>query len=246
MITILPFEKEWYSLKGVEKVEYVGSPLATEVHPSSTKADFCKRHNLDCNRPIVTLLPGSRRKEVSRILPHMLEACRKVTATRPEVQFIVAAASEERGRLIKELAGDDLRIVVGETYDVLNAADAAAVTSGTATLEAAIIGTPMVVVYKTSSLNYSLLRPLISVEHFGLVNLIAGKRIARELIQSDFTADSLASELLRLLDPSENVEARSNLTIAAEKLRHGGASKRAAEAIVRVMFPDARQDDPEK
>jgi lipid-A-disaccharide synthase len=129
-----------------------------------------------------------------------------------------------------------LTLVEGETYNALNASDAAAITSGTATLEAAIIGTPMAIVYKTSAINYKLLRPLISVDHFGLVNLIAEERIAKELIQSDFTADTLAAELELLLNHDENTKARSKLADAVEKLGHGGASKRAAEAINRVIL----------
>jgi len=242
MITILPFEKAWYARKGIGNVEYVGSPLATEVHAASSRVDFCRRHELDPERPIVALLPGSRRKEITRILPPMLDAIRQVAVRWPEVQFIVAAPNETRARLIKEFLDDNLKIVIGETYDALNAADAAAVTSGTATLEAAIIGTPMAVVYKTSAINYGLLRPLISVEHFGLVNLIAGKRIAKELIQGDFTADSLADELTKLLEPSGNAGARKELAAAVEKLGKGGASKRAADAIVRLLSFNRQAD----
>jgi lipid-A-disaccharide synthase len=118
---------------------------------------------------------------------------------------------------------------------VLNASDTAAITSGTATLEAGIIGTPMAIVYKTSPLNYKLLRPLISVEHFGLINLIAGERVANEYIQDDFTPQTLTDELRRLLNPEENSRVRSKLQAAADKLGHGGASKRAAEAILGIL-----------
>ena len=111
----------------------------------------------------------------------------------------------------------------------------AAVTSGTATLETAIIGTPMAIVYRSSSLNYGLLRPLISVEHFGLVNLIAGERVAKELIQRDFTAETLSQELIRLLGPKVNIEMREKLEQTIEKLGKGGASKRAATAIMKMI-----------
>jgi lipid-A-disaccharide synthase len=121
------------------------------------------------------------------------------------------------------------------TYDALAASDAAAVTSGTATLETGIIGTPMVIVYKTSKINYSLLRPLIDVTHFGLINLIAGERVGKELIQNDLTPEGLATELLRLLDPTENNRVRKSLKEAADKLGSGGASRRAAEAILRLL-----------
>ena len=246
MITILPFEKDWYLRRGVSHVEYVGSPLAREVQPGRIKEDFCKAHELDPDRSIVSLLPGSRHKEIVRILPVMVEAVLELAEQRPELQFVIALASERPLSDVKQILlaaekktplPDDLFIIPGETFDVLNASDVAAVTSGTATLETAIIGTPMVVVYKTSAINYALLRPLISVEHFGLVNLIAGERIAKEMIQGELTSRSLADELLRLLDPKVNAAARADLRKTSDKLGHGGASKRTAEAILKLIKP---------
>jgi lipid-A-disaccharide synthase len=235
MITILPFEKDWYKSRGIANVEYVGNPLATEVRPDMGKQEFCAKHELDPERLIIALLPGSRRKEISRILRVMLEACEQISKSRPEIQFVIAAADGQNAATIRQIAGSAWKVVVRETYELLNSANAAAVTSGTATLEAAIIGTPMAVVYKTSQLNYALLRPLISVEHFGLVNLTAGKRISKELIQDDLTPESLSAELFKLLDPEQNEQSRAELAEATEKLGHGGASKRAAEAILRAL-----------
>jgi lipid-A-disaccharide synthase len=243
LIAILPFEKDWYARHGVEHVEYVGSPLAREVHADTSKDEFCLKYGFDPSRQIVSLLPGSRHKEIVRILPLMLETAAIMAESRPDIQFIIALASE-RARNDTEIALNsakkkfklhELSILVGETFDTLNASDAAAVTSGTATLETAIIGTPMAIVYKTSALNYKLLRPLISVEHFGLVNLIAGERVAKEMIQDDFTAKGLADELFRLLRPDENKEMREKLAETADKLGHGGASRRAAEAILKML-----------
>jgi lipid-A-disaccharide synthase len=158
------------------------------------------------------------------------------------MQFVLALA-EDRHRptaeaIVNEIGARStlppISIVVGETYDALNAADVAAVTSGTATLETGVIGTPMAIVYKTSAINYKLLRPLIDVEHFGLINLIAGERVANELIQDDLTPETLAAELFQLLDPKVNADVRGALRSAAEKLGHGGASRRAAEAILKI------------
>lgn len=241
MIAILPFEKDWYAEHGVHHVEYVGSPLSKEVHPSMSKDEFCAKYGLDATRPIIALLPGSRGKEIDRILPVMTDAAENVARSLSSAQFVVAAASKEHATKITNNGFDqrsELRIIAGETYDVLNAADAAAVTSGTATLETGIIGTPMAIIYKTSRINYGLLEPLIDVEHYGLINLIAGKRLARELIQDDLTPDTLATELLRLLQPDVNAEMREELRIAADKLGHGGASKRAAEAIIKLIAAD--------
>jgi lipid-A-disaccharide synthase len=244
MITILPFEKDWYAKHGVTNVEYVGSPLAREVYADRSKEEFCLDHGLDPSKPIISLLPGSRHKEIVRILPVMLTAAARIASAKPEVQFIVATASG-RHRADVDLAvsrttrnaPDAVKIVENETYDALNASDAAAVTSGTATLETGIIGTPMAIVYKTSALNYKLLEPMIDVPHYGLINLIAGRRIAAELVQNDFTAESLAAELAKLLDPSENTSMRAKLKAAADKLGHGGASKRAAAAILNLIDP---------
>ena len=242
LLTILPFEKEWFRRKGVANVEYVGSPLAREVFPAMTKSEFCSRESLDPSRPIIALLPGSRRKEIDRILPVMLEAVSEIKQTVPGAQFVVAAASAAGRKQIESIIESQassppqaVTVVQESTYDLLHAADAAAVTSGTATMEAGIIGTPLVVVYKTSSLNYTLLEPLISVDHYGLINLIAGERLATELIQKDLTPTSLAIEITKLLDPNENRRHREKLAAAAEKLGRGGASKRAAELIIGLI-----------
>jgi lipid-A-disaccharide synthase len=248
VIAILPFEKEWYEKQGVEHVVYVGSPLAREIRSDTPKAEFCRKHGVDPHRPIVSLLPGSRHKEIDNILPTLLETAARMTAADDRIQFLVALASPrsvpDAENAIRNLRGSDerpdLRVIAGETLDALNASDAAAVTSGTATLETAIIGTPMAVVYKTSALNYALLRPLISVEHFGLVNLITGERVAKELIQDDLSAKSLADELFRLLEPKTNAEMRAVLRATSDKLGHGGASRRAAEAILDVILGDDR------
>lgn len=244
LLTILPFEKDWYEARGIRNVEYVGSPLANEVFATISKSEFREKYNIGNEARLIALLPGSRRTEITRILPVMLDAAVKIQETEPETRFVVAL-SENRtlgevgsimGMLSKQPA--NLVIVHGETFDAVNAADAAAVCSGTATLETGIIGTPMVVVYKGSSLNYKILRPLISVEHFGLINLIAGERVATELIQADLTETSLAEELGRILEPVLNTKLRKKLKDAASKLGTGGASKRAARAIIREIGTD--------
>jgi len=245
LLTVLPFEKDWYARHGIENVEYVGNPLAREVRPQVSREEFRQKHGFHQGAPLIALLPGSRHKELSRILPPMLETAATMSKAEPELQFAIALAStrnenevstairqaEEKGLRLPAV----LRLVKGETYDALNAADAAAVTSGTATLETGIIGTPMTIVYKTSAFNYKLLRPFINVDHFGLINLIAGKRVAAELIQDDFTPDALTAELRRLIEPEMNARVRSDLREAVEKLGEGGASKRAAAAILTLL-----------
>lgn len=243
VISILPFEKDWYMRHGVAHVEYVGSPLAREVFPNRSKEEFCELHALDSAKPVISLLPGSRNKEIVRILPVMLSSAVAVSAERPGVQVIVALSSGSDlafvGSALKKVSigrtAAVFRVIENETYDALNASDAAAITSGTATLEAGIIGTPMAVVYKTSALNYRLFEPMIDVPHYGLINLIAGERVASELIQHDLTPGALAAELMRLMEPAENAAMRKKLRTAADKLGHGGASLRAAELILKLL-----------
>lgn len=247
MITILPFEKPWYERRGFTRVCYVGSPLAREVSASRSKAEFCADHGLDVSRPVISLLPGSRQKEIDRILPVMLDSAARLASLQLDTQFVIAVSTDKNVALCHRLLDaarnrgsnlPELTIVDNETYDALAASDAAAVASGTATLEAAIIGTPMAVVYKTSALNYALLEPFIDVPHYGLVNLIAERRVATELIQSGFTPKALADDLTRLLEPDANAEMRRRLAEVSAKLGRGGASKRAAQAVLQLMNLD--------
>jgi lipid-A-disaccharide synthase len=246
LLAILPFEPAWYAARGISHVEFTGHPLTGEVHARYGRAEFCRRHTLDPARPIVALLPGSRHKELLRILPHMIEAACAVLRARPEAQFVVALApnrpTEEAQAIINRAPGANdaklsqaIRITQHETREALSAADAAAVASGTATLEAALLQTPLVVVYKESFINWNTLGRLIDTEHYGLVNLVAGERLAPELMQHDFTGETLAAELLKLLDPAHNAATRARLRTATEGLGAGGASKRAAEAVLRVV-----------
>ena len=244
LLTILPFEADWYEKRGVRHVRYVGNPLAREVRSNLSREEFCGENNLDAAKPVIALLPGSRGKEIARILPAMLETAALMARANADLQFVVAASSGEKFETINALIErtkkkildlpTSLKVVAGETREALNAADASAVASGTATLETAILGAPMAIVYKTSRLNYRLFRPLISVEHFGLINLIAGERLAKEFIQDDFTPDALAAELF-LLAPEANEKAREKLRAAADSLGRGGASKRAAAEIINFL-----------
>lgn len=241
MLTILPFEKDWYERQGISHVEYVGNPLAKEVHSELTKDEFCAKYSLEANRPMISLLAGSRHKEIVKILPPLLETAALMERKNKDLQFVVALAPTRRRAEIDDakskakLTPKNLTIVHNETREAVFASDVAAVTSGTATLETAILGTPMAIVYKTSALNYTLLRPLITVEHFGLINLIARERLAKELIQNDFTPETLSAELFRLLEPATNRLMRDRLKQVTDTLGHGGAAKRAAAAILREL-----------
>jgi lipid-A-disaccharide synthase len=242
LLSILPFEQEWYAERGIENVEFVGHPLAGEVQARFDRAEFCRQTKLDPKLPIISLLPGSRRKELERILPPMLEAAALISARRPEIQFVVVVAPSRTSDEVREIVRAQrsmpeplpscLHIVSGKGREALAASDVAAIASGTATLEGALLGTPMVVVYKASFINWHVLGSLIDTHHFGLVNLVAQERVATELIQDDLNGERLANELLSLLEPKRNAEMRARLHEVAHQLGEGGASERAAEVIL--------------
>jgi lipid-A-disaccharide synthase len=245
LLTILPFEANWYKERKVEHVEFVGHPLVGEVVARYNREEFCRRNNLDPKHSIVALLPGSRRKELERILPVLLDAASILSRESPLTQFVVALArnrTRDEAEAIIEAATNrnaqpisNLRLTQYETRETLAAADAAAVASGTATLEAALIDTPFVIVYKESFINWHTLGRLISAEHFGLINLIAGERLVPELMQTDLTGERLAAELRGLLNRERNEAARAKLKEAAARLGTGGASRRAALAILNAL-----------
>lgn len=240
LLSILPFEAEWFRARGVDHVEFVGHPLAGEVKARFDREEFCRQHELNPAHPIVSFLPGSRRKELQRILPPMLEAMAKLTIARREIQCVVVVAPsrtiEETKQIVAQQNGAvSIKLVQGQTREALAASDAAAIASGTATLEAALLETPMVVVYRESAVNWHTLGRLITVTHYGLVNLVAGRELARELMQNDLNGDNLSEELLKLLDPAVNANARKELAAVAHKLGEGGASERAAESITNFL-----------
>jgi lipid-A-disaccharide synthase len=245
LLSVLPFEKEWYAERGVDHVEFVGHPLAGEVRPRCDRAEFCRQMKLDPKLPVISLLPGSRRKEVERILPPMLEAAALISARRPEIQFVVVVApsrssAEVRAivraqRSMPEPLPSCLHIVSGQSREALAASDVAAIASGTATLEAALLETPMVIVYKESGINWHTLGRLITTDHYGLVNLVAGERVATELMQDDLNGERLANELLLILDEKRNADARRRLREVAHELGDGGASERAAEWVLHAL-----------
>jgi lipid-A-disaccharide synthase len=235
LLSILPFEVDWYKAHAVEHVEFVGHPLAGEVKARFGREEFCRRNDLDPGRPIVAFLPGSRIKELQRILPAMLEAIEQLRTLRPEIQSIVVIAPSRSVEEVREITSINVKLIEQQTREALAASDAAAVASGTATLEAALLETPMVVVYKESTINWHTLGRLITVPHYGLVNLVAGKEIATELMQDDLTSENLVKELLNLLEPETNNQMRKQLRDVSLKLGEPGASERAADLIVQSI-----------
>ena len=235
LLSILPFEAEWYKAREVDHVEFVGHPLSGEVKARFGREEFCRRNDLDPARPIVSFLPGSRIKELQRILPPMIETIKQLHTSRPDVQSVVVVAPSRSVKEIREITSTNVKLIEHQTREALAASDAAAIASGTATLEAALLETPMVVVYKESPINWHTLGRLITVEHYGLVNLVAGREIAKELMQDQLTAENLSAGLLQLLEPETNKAMRESLREVARRLGQPGASERAAELILKYL-----------
>lgn len=244
VLSILPFEKEWYAERGIDQVEFVGHPLAGEVNAAYGREEFCRLLELDASRPIISLLPGSRLKELQRILPPMLDAAVVISRRRPDIQFVLVVAPSRQPHEAETVLASHpatvelrstIRVVHHHTREALAAADVAAIASGTATLEAALLGTPMVIVYKESAINWHVLGWLIKTDHYGLVNLIGGRRIVPELMQSELTGERLAENLMSLLDTETGVQMRKQLLGIAHELGEGNGSQRAAETIVKAL-----------
>ena len=240
MVVIFPFEEAIYREAGVP-VDFVGHPLVDVVKASMSRAEFAARHGLDPNRPIVTLLPGSRRSEIERHYPLIMEACERLSGelrTRGSIQFVLAAAPALGAELFApyERPGVSVTRVEGATYDALGAADCAIVASGTATVEAALLGTPMVVVYRVSPTSAFVLRRLVRSPFIAMVNLIAGRRVVPELIQDQFTPEAVVEEVRKLLEsPPARDEMKADLAEVRTKLGPGGAIERAADIFAAML-----------
>ncbi len=239
-LCIFPFEQEFFTNAGVS-TEFIGHPLVGTVVATKDRKQFCESHSLAPGRPVVTVLPGSRSAELAHHLPVLQEACARIHAKMP-VQFVVAAAhAKDVSRLTQGWPhGLKLCVVEGETYDALAAADAAIVSSGTATVEAALLDAPMVVVYRVSPLTATLAKPLVRTSYFAMPNLIAERKVVPELVQDDFTPDRVAAEILRLLqDPNARRTLRTGLREVRQRLGPPGAVDRAADSIVRLLSKGA-------
>ncbi len=232
MAVVLPFEEALYRQAGVDAT-FVGHPLLDVVETTSSREETLRRFGLGDQVTTVALLPGSRKGEVSRLLPAMLKAAQLLAEKVKPVQFLLPlAATLDEAWMRKRIAGADvpeIRLICGATYDALAAADAAVVVSGTATLETALLGTPLIVIYKVSALSYLIGRLLISVDHIGLVNIVAGKTVAPELIQHEANPERIAAEVLVILGDADRRRAiREELSRIREKLGSPGADQRAA------------------
>ena len=241
MLTLFPFEVPFYAAAGVD-AEYVGHPFLDHLPGLPDRSHAARALQLDEKRPIVALLPGSRRREVEHLLEPMLGALSLIRDHLPEVQGVLPVAStvsDVAGKVASGFSGA-LTVVDQQSLTALCAADFALIASGTATLEAGLIGTPMVIVYRVSRLTAWLARRLLSVPRIGLINIVAGRQVVPELLQEAVTPSAMADNALSVLqDPAEAARIRRELTALRATMGEGGSSRRAA-ASVGVVLRKAR------
>jgi lipid-A-disaccharide synthase len=229
MIVIFPFEEALYREAGVP-VSFVGHPLVDLVKPAPDPAAFLASAGLDPSRPVIAVLPGSRPQEVAHNIAPLGGALRLLATRRPELQFALAVATGLDPRALEtDVRGLPVKLLSGQTHALMSASTLGLVASGTATVEAALVEMPMLVVYRLSPLTYTLGRRFVRVPHYAMANLIAGRRVVKELIQAEFTPERVANEALALLnDPPALAALREELGEIRLRLGPAGASERAA------------------
>jgi len=238
IIVLFKFEEEFYRQHQIQAA-YAGHPLIDLVNPSLEKQDFLDSFGINPAKKIIALLPGSRKQEVKLILPLMLKAAQLINQTIPATQFIIAKSPNLDTQIYqnecKHLALD-LKIINDRTYDCLNIAQASLVCSGTATLEAAIIQKPFVIVYKTNLFNYLLYRPQIKIPYIGMVNIVAGKMVVPEFIQFNARPKMIAKSIIELLrNPLAANHMSQDLKAVKDSLGEPGAADRAAKLILNFL-----------
>jgi lipid-A-disaccharide synthase len=248
MIVIFPFEETFYREHGIEAA-YVGHPLIEEIghvqrpgvgsRGSGVGAAGIASSTPDTRHPTpsvrIALLPGSRKAEVRSLLPAMLDAVEILGRERTIDAYVLQAPTIPRALLDEFVSGRNVRVVEHDNGQAVAAADVALSSSGTATLECAVLGTPVIVMYKLSLANYWLGRMVVTIPHFALINIVAGKKIVPELIQGDVNGQRIAAETRRLLEPANYAAVVEELAAVRSKLGDAGASRRAAEAIMEVV-----------
>lgn len=232
MFVIMPFEEEFYG-RFDYKVDYIGNPVSDSVTEHVVNPDFRAQNRLYNNKPIIAILPGSRKQEIENMLHVMLS----VLPSFRDYQFVVAGVSNFAKEYYEQYNRDpNIKIIYDQTYDLLSYAQAALVTSGTATLETALFNVPQVVCYKTSSVSYAIAKRLIKVPYISLVNLIADKAIVTELIQDDFTPKKIVAELKKLLfDKYFIKEQQAGYALVRQKIGNYKTAERAAELMVEYL-----------
>jgi len=235
---ILPFEVEFYRNEGIE-VEYVGHPLVDVLKTEHSREEFRGKLGVGDGEKLVSMLPGSREQEIERILPLMITTAQRIRNEVPGTKFVVPAASEYlKDMVLSMISVSDVEMDVrtNNVYDIMNASDAAIVSSGTATLEMGWFGVPFVLVYRMSFLSYLMAKVVAKVDKIGLLNILAGKTIVTEYIQRDVRPGDVAEEITRyLIDEKVAEQKRSELLCVRDLLGESGAAKRVADGIIEFI-----------
>ncbi|MBI1921511.1 MAG: lipid-A-disaccharide synthase [Geobacter sp.] len=238
MAVVFPFEVPFYEKEGVP-VTFVGHPLVDQVHPTMQREEAMRAFGLDPARRTVGLFPGSRRSEIHHIFTIILDTAKLLSERYPDLQFVLPLASSlERSDLLPriEAAGMDVSIVDGQSHDVANVCDAIVTVSGTVTLEIALIGTPMVIIYRVSPITYEIGKRLVRIDHAGICNIVAGERIVQELIQHDAEPGKIAEEIGRILGDRKYADGmRARLSQVREKLGKQGGSAEVARIALQMI-----------
>lgn len=222
LLCIFPFEEAFFGNHGVP-VRYIGHPLTTRVRPGLTREEFFRKHNLDAGRPLVAVLPGSRRSEALRHLPELMRAADILSMNRQPNFLLPASPTCGSDFFRKPLAGSRIQPIEGEAWDALAHCDVALAASGTVTVEGALLAAPMVTFYRVTGASWAIGKLLVNVPFYSMVNLIAGHRVVPELMQSEFTAERIAAEAARLLDdPLERGKMKEELARVATSLARAG------------------------
>lgn len=246
VLPIFPFEESIYRNEGVE-AKFVGHPLVDLVAVTESREAMAARLDLDPKRPIVALLPGSRHNELHRLVPVLAAAMPRIASEVSGTQFLVARAPNVGDSYFAPFhgVGVPVRVVEGQTDNVLAASDAVVTASGTATIQTALHGTPMVVVYRLSPVTYKLGKPLVRVSMYSMVNLVAGERVVDELIQDQCTPEAVTAATVQLLTNQDRVaDMKDQLAIVRQRLGGPGASGRAADAILELVHNRLRDAAP--
>jgi len=234
LAAILPFEPEYYAGLDID-VRYVGHPLLDEARIETPAAEVRTAHGLNRSTPVIGLLPGSRANEIHYSLPVMFEAAQLLTQRYPGVGFLLpVAAGLDRTQLHASVAdsGLNIRLVDDTIYDAVAACDAVIAVSGTVTLQTALMKTPMVIIYKGSALTYAIGKRLVSISHFGLPNIVAGRTIVKELLQQEANAVAIAAEVQRIIDDAPY---RMEMLASLEEVRTRMGTPGCAERVVRMI-----------
>lgn len=236
MAVIFPFEVVYYEAENIP-VRYVGHPSVDKVKPLRCKADAIKLFQLNPQAPIIGLLPGSRVNEIKRMLPVMLEAANKIQIENPEAQFLLPQANSISDELLTHyLQNTQVQVIKNQPYDVIQCCDAIITSSGTVTLEIALLTIPMVIIYKLSMLTYLLGRLLITIDKIGLPNIIAGKKIVPELIQHQASGEKIAAEIIPILKNNASAQTmRAELNQVKTNLGQGGGSENMAMLVLEML-----------